>query len=231
MMETPRPPLLIDCRPFLVFNISHIRGAVNVNCCDRFNRRRLQQGRASLADLATSPEGKELLRKRTWTEVIVYDDSSADVKSLTSSHPIFLVLSALSEDGRLPFLLSGGFRQFQSFRHDLCATHLSSGSSGNDDTALACSEPVPDPSNRADIENHPATRVLPHLYLGNMRDAADLEVLERLGVRYVLNVTSEPPVYAMRPGIHYKQLEADDNCFQNLHQFFEEAFDFIDMAR
>jgi dual specificity MAP kinase phosphatase len=64
-----------------------------------------------------------------------------------------------------------------------------------------------------------------------MRDASDLDVLERLGVRYVLNVTSKPPVYELKPGIHYKQLEAADNSFQNLRQFFEEAFDFIDLAR
>ena len=44
-------------------------------------------------------------------------------------------------------------------------------------------------------------------------------------------MTSKPPVYELRPGIHYKQLEAADNSFQNLRQFFEEAFDFIDLAR
>ncbi len=72
---------------------------------------------------------------------------------------------------------------------------------------------------------------MPHLYLGNMKDAADLEPLERLGIRYVLNVTSKAPHYKLRPGIHYKQLEAADNSLQNLRQFFEEAFDFIDKAK
>merc|ERR1711963_497045 len=42
--------ILIDCRPFIAYN---------VNCCDRFNRKRLQQGKATLADLATTKEGKE----------------------------------------------------------------------------------------------------------------------------------------------------------------------------
>jgi hypothetical protein len=64
-----------------------------------------------------------------------------------------------------------------------------------------------------------------------MRDASNIDVLERLGVRYVLNVTSKPPMYELKPGIHYKQLEAADNSFQNLRQFFDEAFDFIDLAR
>merc|ERR1712066_234090 len=68
--------LLLDCRPFIAYNVSHIKGAINVNCCDRFNRKRLQQGKASLADLATTKEGKEMLKKRNWKEVVVYDDSS-----------------------------------------------------------------------------------------------------------------------------------------------------------
>ena len=27
--------LVLDCRPFIAYNVSHIRGAINVNCCDR----------------------------------------------------------------------------------------------------------------------------------------------------------------------------------------------------
>lgn len=82
-----------------------------------------------------------------------------------------------------------------------------------------------------DIENHPATQVLPYLFLGNMRDAADARILRRLGIKYVLNVTAKPPDYTFEPDIVYKQLEAADNGVQNLRQFFEEAFEFIERAR
>merc|ERR1712165_663776 len=64
-----------------------------------------------------------------------------------------------------------------------------------------------------------------------MRDASDAEALHRLGVRYVLNVTAKQPSYTMDPSINYKQLVASDNGLQNLRQFFEEAFDFIDQAK
>merc|ERR1711974_433158 len=46
--------LLVDCRPFIAYNVSHIKGAINVNCCNRLNRKRLQMGKATLADLATT---------------------------------------------------------------------------------------------------------------------------------------------------------------------------------
>ncbi|RLU15295.1 hypothetical protein DMN91_012289 [Ooceraea biroi] len=59
--------------------------AINVNCSDRFNRRRLQLGKATLADLVTAREGKELLRRRQFKEVIVYDDCTDDLEHLPAS--------------------------------------------------------------------------------------------------------------------------------------------------
>ena len=206
MIETGPPVLLVDCRPFIAYNVNHVRGAINVNCCDRFNRKRLQQGKAILADLATTKEGKEMLKRRTWKEVVVYDESSENIDTLPPSHSIFLVLHALLEDSREPVMLSGGLRQFQMTHPHLCEDHLMrAGVETVHDSWLPDLPSPTDLCDTKDIENHPATRVLPHLYLGNMRDASDLDALERLGVRYVLNVTSKPPLYQLRPGIHYKQ--------------------------
>ena len=64
-----------------------------------------------------------------------------------------------------------------------------------------------------------------------MRDASDAAALRRLNIKYVLNVTTKTPEYVIEPDLIYKQLEAADNGFQNLRQFFEEAFAFIDSAR
>lgn len=104
--------LLVDCRSFIAYNMNHIRGAINVNCTDRFNRRRLQMGKAALADLATSREGKDLLRRRVNREVIVYDDTTNSMDRITTSHPLYIVLSSLVEDNREPILLLGEFRCF-----------------------------------------------------------------------------------------------------------------------
>ncbi|XP_043528652.1 dual specificity protein phosphatase 10-like isoform X1 [Frieseomelitta varia] len=108
-------PVLLDCRPFILYNVNHVRGAINVNCSDRFNRRRLQLGKASLADLANTREGKELLRRRHYREVVVYDDCTDDVDRLPVQHPLFLVLVALLEDNREPALLLGEFFFFFFF--------------------------------------------------------------------------------------------------------------------
>lgn len=99
--------VVVDCRPFFSYNMSHIAGAININCSDRLNRRRLTQGKVTLADLATTREGKEMLRKRTYKEVVIYDDSTYDKERITTTHPLHLVLTSLVEDNREPFLLLG----------------------------------------------------------------------------------------------------------------------------
>merc|ERR1719411_1624038 len=238
--------LLVDCRPFIQYNVNHIRGAINVNCCDRFNRKRLQQGKATLADLATTKEDKELLKKRNWKEVFVYDECSESLENLPSSHTLFLVMNALVEDHREPVMLLGGLRDFQVTHRGLCEDHLMhsnnhrSGGLRDGQTPQPASPSskylpdLPSPSelcDTKDIENHPATQVLPHLYLGNMRDASNVAILGRLNIRYILNVTAKPRTDPLPARFQYKHLEAADNGFQNLRQFFEEAVAFIDEAK
>jgi len=226
--------LLLDCRPFIAYNVSHIKGAINVNCCDRFNRKRLQQGKASLADLATTKEGKETLKKRNWKEIIVYDDCSEDLSCLPDSHTLFLVIKSLVDDLRKPIMLTGGIRCFQTTQSSLCEDHLMrSPSEAHQSNAPGLPQP-PSPSDipaTKDIENHPATKVADFLFLGNINDAANAETLTALGIDHVLNVTAVTPSYKMSNKITYKQLLAADNGSQNIKQYFDEAFLFIDAAK
>ncbi|XP_065209691.1 dual specificity protein phosphatase 10-like isoform X3 [Planococcus citri] len=249
------PFLVIDCRSFIAYNINHIRGSINVNCSDRFNRRRLHQGKATLVDLTTTREGKDMLRKRCYREVIVYDEGTADLERLTTSHPLFLVFISLIEDNREPVLLIGGHKEFHRRHKELCentllpapndATSIGGStttgsssvccdSSSGDRSHLPATEDIAaskDDRHQTDIDSHPASRVLPYLYLGNAKDAADLSLLQRLGITRVLNVTSQIPGYHEQSGITYKQLPANDSGHQNLKQYFEQAFEFIEEAR
>lgn len=83
------------------------------------------------------------------------------------------------------------------------------------------------PATLADVDSYPASKVLPFLYLGNSKDAADLSCLRGLGTTCVLNVTSQLAGYHEECGITYKQIPATDSGHQNLKQYFEEAFEFI----
>lgn len=105
----PRNFLLVDLRPFISYNLRHVRSAINLNCSDRFNRKRLQLRRASVVDLAVSPSGRDLLKKRCYKEIIVYDDTTSELEALPPTHPVYLVLTALLEDNREPLLLKGEY--------------------------------------------------------------------------------------------------------------------------
>uniref|UniRef100_A0A3P8SM72 protein-tyrosine-phosphatase n=1 Tax=Amphiprion percula TaxID=161767 RepID=A0A3P8SM72_AMPPE len=79
-----------------------------------------------------------------------------------------------------------------------------------------------------DAENAVVSPILPFLYLGNERDAQDLDLLLRLNIGYVVNVTTHLPLYHVNSGLRYKRLPATDNSKQNLRQYFEEVFEFIE---
>jgi len=230
-----RNVIILDCRSFISYNESHIKGAININCSDRFNRKRLQNSNTNIAELANTKDGKEILKKRNWNEVIVYDDSTDSLENSQPSQTIHLVVNSLLKDKRKPVLLIGGINNFQMKYSSLCENHLRVPTYKCDLTLPTLKLPTSSietlPSAINDIENHPASQVTPYMYLGNMKDAGDIPLLERLGVTHVLNVTSVIPTYSKVKNIKYKQLQAADNNYQNLKQYFDQACEFIDKAR
>ena len=117
-------PLVLDCRSFISHNMNHIQGALNLNCCDRFNRRRLQHGKISLGDLVTSKEGKELFRKNYNfnKDIVVYDEDTSDPSKLLPNESMHLVISSLLRDGKQVAILKGTvnpliFCMVHSFAH------------------------------------------------------------------------------------------------------------------
>ncbi|XP_076442214.1 dual specificity protein phosphatase 10-like [Babylonia areolata] len=225
-LRKARPVLVIDCRPFLCYNAQHVQGAVNISCTDRFNRKRLQQGKVGVLELLTATHGKDAFRRRTVRDVVLYDErgSGQHVPPDTDS-AMHIVLTTLHREGRQPAVLQGGMKQFEAEYPELCWNSRKLEMPGR----LLCS-----PTNdtiEPEIETATASKVLPFLYLGNERDAAELERLRRHNITYVLNVTAHVPHYWHAHGIRYKRIPASDSAQQNLKQYFEEAIEFIDEAR
>ena len=106
-LNKSKPVLILDCRPFFAYNANHIQGAVNINCSDRFNRRRLQQGKCSLVDLVTTKEGKDTFKKRCSKEIVLYDERTVDVGHIATDATLYLVLTVLLREGKQATILKG----------------------------------------------------------------------------------------------------------------------------
>jgi len=114
--------VLLDCRAFLAFNASHIRGAVNVQCGDRLTRRRLagaaRQAFAAIAAATASAKDAAEAGRRL---VVVYDEASSALDCLPANHPLVLVLAALVADGRDAAFLIGESLSCQLFSAPVCS--------------------------------------------------------------------------------------------------------------
>lgn len=231
-------PVIIDCRPFTEYNKSHIRGAVHINCSDKISRRRLQQGKITVLDLLSCREAQDSFKGLFSKDIVVYDDSTMDPHRLSPAQPLHVLLESLWREGKDPIVLKGGLSCFRMSHENLCehSLHLREGldpcpSSSGLTGALPHPHPLSLPST-PDMEDAELTPILPFLYLGNEQDAQDLRLLQRLHVGYILNVTTHLPLYHHHTGLFvYKRLPATDSNKQNLRQYFEEAFEFIEEAQ
>ncbi|XP_075394983.1 dual specificity protein phosphatase 9 [Tenrec ecaudatus] len=167
------------------------------------------------------------------------------------------LLQKLQEEGVLAYYLQGGFNNFQAQYPHLCETSLQPRSAqapepapvvglGNLDLSADCHDSesesernpksyVPDSEGAtpppAGLLPPCPVQILPNLYLGCARDAANLESLAQLGIHYILNVTPNlPNLFEKNGNFHYKQIPISDHWSQDLSQFFPEAIAFIDEA-
>jgi len=114
------PVIVVDCRTFLAFNTNHVFGAFNASCGDRFSRKRLTQGRATVADLVSGGPSTEEVRGpreafRRLAEssassgglFVAYDDNTENLDLLQKSHPLRLLTTSLSDSGYRTKYLAG----------------------------------------------------------------------------------------------------------------------------
>ncbi|MBN3315984.1 DUS10 phosphatase, partial [Atractosteus spatula] len=224
--------VIIDCRPFMEYNKSHIQGAVHINCSDKISRRRLQQGKITVLDLISCREGKDSFKRIFSKEIVVYDENTNEPSRVMPSQPLHVVLESLKREGKDPLVLKGGLSSFRQNHENLCDNSLQLHERLDSGGASAVSGGIPHslPST-PDIENAELTPILPFLYLGNEHDAQDLEKMQKLNIGYIINVTTHLPLYHYEKGLfNYKRLPATDSNKQNLRQYFEEAFEFIEEA-
>eukprot|EP00061_Rhincodon_typus_P001829 g15904.t1 len=94
LVETQLCSLVLDCRSFLSFNASHIRGSHNVYCNSIVKRR--SKAAIALDCILTEESVRTGLSCGRYHTVVVLDGSSSGFSSLAGSDTAKLVLSTLS---------------------------------------------------------------------------------------------------------------------------------------
>eukprot|EP00035_Acanthoeca_spectabilis_P037757 m.47256 g.47256 ORF g.47256 m.47256 type:complete len:348 (+) comp8837_c0_seq1:307-1350(+) len=243
MLGKGEPLVLCDVRSSSSYNKGHILGAFSL-ACSSLHVRRLARGKGALKDLVSGEAKTPFTAKlHEGVPIIVYDDRSTSVTA-HNSNPLHLFRTILNNHGHGQVaVLRGGYHKFSSVAPHLCEQPARPTSSMSLQLpAVSHGDPVAGPDcgaeenedryqRRAAVFDTPPTEIIPNLLLGGQKDAENPELLRRLGVFAVLNVTPESPARSHGPEIFYKQLPILDTWHQNVSSYFDETFEFIETHR
>ena len=70
--------------------------------------------------------------------------------------------------------------------------------------------------------------IIPHLYLSSDYVARSLEILKKMKITHILNVTLDIENLYEKENIQYKKILIDDSPLQNVIELFDSTFEFID---
>ncbi|XP_024588917.1 dual specificity protein phosphatase 16 [Neophocaena asiaeorientalis asiaeorientalis] len=208
--------LLIDSRPFVEYNTSHILEAININC-SKLMRRRLQQDKVLITELIQH-SAKHKVDVDCSQKVVVYDQSSQDVASLASDCFLTVLLGKLEKSFSSVHLLAGGFAEFSRCFPGLCE--------GKSTLVPTCiSQPC------LPVANIGPTRILPNLYLGCQRDVLNKELMQQNGIGYVLNASNTCPKPDFIPESHFLRVPVNDSFCEKILPWLDKSVDFIEKAK
>uniref|UniRef100_A0A0F7Z8M6 Dual specificity protein phosphatase 16-like n=2 Tax=Crotalus adamanteus TaxID=8729 RepID=A0A0F7Z8M6_CROAD len=208
--------LLIDSRPFVEYNMSHILEAININC-SKLMKRRLQQDKVLITELIQH-SAKQKVEINGKQEVVVYDQNSADLATIPSDSFLSLLLRKLEKNFNSVHLLAGGFAEFSNCFPGLCE--------GKSILVPSCiSQPC------LPVSNTGPTRILPHLYLGCQRDVLNKELMQQNEIGYVLNASNTCPKPDFIPESHFLRVPVNDSFCEKIFPWLDKSVDFIEKAK
>ncbi|XP_032827454.1 dual specificity protein phosphatase 8-like [Petromyzon marinus] len=214
-----RSTLIVDSRPFVEFASSHIVGAVNVGS-STLVKRRLQQDRVSVRELVQHAAQVDTTECRS---VVVYDQSTRDVRRLAPDHFVCVLLAKLERTFPGVALLTGGFAAFSA-----CFPGLVEVARPPAPLPSSISQPCLSSSSSCSLG---PTCILPHLYLGSQRDVLDRGLMLQTGIAYVLNASTSCPRPDWLPESRFMRVPVNDGYGDKILPWLEPSVSFIDHVR
>ncbi|KAM4636057.1 dual specificity protein phosphatase 5 [Discoglossus pictus] len=223
--------LLLDCRPYLPFTASSVRGSLNVNL-NSVVLRRARDGAAPLHFVVPEEAARARLRDGQVSVVVVLDERSQRWQRLKKDSTAQVVLNTL---GSLPAgpkicFLRGGYESFHAEYPECCIDQkIFTQEENESDRDLILCEKISSFQKPSYDQGSPV-EILPFLYLGSAYHASKCEFLSNLRITALLNVSRKSSEYC-RDKYNYKWIPVDDNHTADISSHFQEAIDFIDTVR
>ncbi|XP_004717266.2 dual specificity protein phosphatase 8, partial [Echinops telfairi] len=213
----PGGPLVIDSRSFVEYNSWHVLSSINI-CCSKLVRRRLLQGKVTIAELV-QPASRSQVESAEPQDVVVYDQSTHDASVLAADSFLSLLLSKLDGCFDSVAILTGGFATFSSCFPGLCE--------GKPATLMPMSLSQP----CLPVPSVGLTRILPHLYLGSQKDVLNKDLMTQNGISYVLNASNSCPKPDFICESHFMRVPVNDSYCEKLLPWLDKSVEFIDKAK
>ena len=247
-----RDLLVLDTRCTTDFDAGCIDGAVSVYCTGLMLRR-LKKGSLPIESLLPSAEYKDMYTRAKASEnveVIVCDKDSENAGYVADDSLEYFLLKKLTRECKKVLFLAGGYETFSKAASEQCVCSPPPSPSCSPDHVLThrpsslflrlsnislnaaeCSTFVDTPETPSYLtQDVQPIEILPHLYLGCRRVAANWQCLQRQNISHVLNVTAHIP-NEFQQHFTYKRIPVEDAAHVDLGAYFLEAFDFIEQAR
>uniref|UniRef100_A0A8C3T7X0 Dual specificity protein phosphatase n=1 Tax=Chelydra serpentina TaxID=8475 RepID=A0A8C3T7X0_CHESE len=222
LRKEPSRCLVLDCRPYLSYSASRLRGALNVNLNSVVMRRArggpvplnfVVPDEAARARLLLPGEGAAAARLAA---VIVLDQGTGHWQKLKKESTAQIVLNAL-----LSSLPEAGAR--------VCFLKGQGGAMGRGAGELGEEKCKITSIFIFNFQGGPV-EILPFLYLGSAYHASKCEFLANLHITALLNV-SRKGSESFKEQYCYKWIPVEDSHMADISSHFQEAIDFIDCVR
>ncbi|KAF1389360.1 hypothetical protein PFLUV_G00072620 [Perca fluviatilis] len=231
ILRTPREQytsagcVVLDCRPFLDFSLTHICESRNVNWNSMLRRR----SKSSVVALEWLIPDKALLGRLRRGEfspvVVVVDESSRSVAELKAESVAQMLLTALQNEVQTQIcFLQGGFEGFSEAYPEFCYS-----SASNPLYAVEPEQTVTGRRTPAYDQGGPV-ELLPFLFLGSAIHSSRRETLAAAGITAVLNVSSTCPNF-YEGEFQYLRLTVEDSLAADIRACFSTAIAFIDSVK
>ena len=217
--------LIIDCGLPLRYTERRILDSFLLNVNDKISRKRL-----ATRGLKAFLDADQLSRLNNNNCIVLYDDTTRALPCSSCSSVQSQLSPAMKciydeikrfDSTKNIYILQTSFNDFYQHYQSLCYTSPPM----NQDESAPESPPTPI---EVDIDMCPMSEVLPGLFLGNSRDAQNLDLLRQHQIQIVINASTSIPCHFEEENIfEYHRLACQDSINQDILQFFESTFKFI----